>query len=86
MKGSYSIKEVLPALVPGFSYENLKIKEGGLASLAFENLLHETNQQIIDKIRKNLLDYCKLDTLAMVEILKVLEKEISIIQLTEWQS
>ena len=74
MKGSYSIKKVLPALVPGFSYDNLEINNGGNASLAFANLLNETDQQQIDKTRKNLLEYCKLDTLAMVEILKVLEK------------
>lgn len=74
MKGSYSIKNVLPALVPGFSYDNLEINNGGNASLAFANLLNETDQQLVDKTRQNLLEYCKLDTLAMVEILKVLEK------------
>jgi len=29
MKGSYSIKYVLPALVPELSYNDLEIKEGG---------------------------------------------------------
>jgi len=70
MKGSYSIKAVLPALIPGFSYANLEINNGGDASLAFENLLNETDQKVIDSTRKNLLEYCKLDTLAMVEIIK----------------
>ncbi|MCD4732008.1 MAG: DUF2779 domain-containing protein [Bacteroidales bacterium] len=74
MKGSYSIKYVLPALVPGFSYANLEFKNGGDASIAFENILNEKDQNVIDKTRKNLLEYCKLDTLAMVEIIKVLEK------------
>ncbi len=74
MKGSYSIKSVLPALVPGFSYADLEINQGGDASLAFENLLNETNQHMVNKTRQNLLEYCKLDTLAMLEILKVLEK------------
>jgi len=76
MKGSYSIKNVLPALVPGFGYENLEINNGGDASLAFENLLNETNPMIIEETRKNLLEYCKLDTLAMVEILMVLKLTI----------
>jgi len=76
MKGSYSIKSVLPALVPGFSYADLEINQGGDASLAFENLLNETNQHMVNKTRQNLLAYCKLDTLAMVEILKVLIEKI----------
>ncbi|WP_340111011.1 DUF2779 domain-containing protein [Maribellus mangrovi] len=74
MKGSYSIKLVLPALVLGFSYENLEINKGDMASLAFEYLYTETNESVIAKTRTDLLEYCKLDTLAMVEILKVLQK------------
>lgn len=73
MQGSYSIKYVLPALVPELSYENLKINEGGLASIAFESLYYETDFIRIDEIRKNLLEYCKLDTYAMVKLLEKLE-------------
>lgn len=69
MQGSYSIKKVLPALVAEFNYEELEIADGGSASIAFEELLEEKNLIKIDKIRKNLLEYCKLDTLAMVKIL-----------------
>ncbi|MCB9219861.1 MAG: DUF2779 domain-containing protein [Ignavibacteriales bacterium] len=72
MHGSYSIKKVLPALVPELSYEGLNISDGGSASLAFENLLHEKDMFIIEETRKNLLEYCKLDTFAMVEILNKL--------------
>ena len=72
MKGSYSIKKVLPALVPELSYVNLNINEGGSASLAFAYLYDETNTETIKKTRDDLLAYCKLDTLAMVEILKIL--------------
>jgi hypothetical protein len=74
MKGSYSIKSVLPALVPEFSYKNLEINKGDMASLAFERLYQEIDEFVIAKIRKDLFEYCKLDTLAMVEILKVLQK------------
>jgi hypothetical protein len=35
MKGSYSIKYFLPALVPNLSYQDLEIKEGGTASNTF---------------------------------------------------
>ena len=74
MKGSYSIKAVLPALVPELGYDSLDISEGSEASLAFERLLKETDMIKISEIRKQLLEYCKLDTLAMVRILEVLEK------------
>ena len=73
MQGSYSIKYVLPALVPELSYENLEINEGGLASIAFESLYYETDMIKISETRNNLLKYCKLDTLAMVKILEKLE-------------
>jgi hypothetical protein len=72
MKGSYSIKQVLPAMVPGFSYDNLAIGDGGSASHAYMSIFSETDPEKIRTTRENLLEYCKLDTLAMVEILKVL--------------
>jgi Domain of unknown function(DUF2779) len=72
MKGSYSIKKVLPALVPELSYENMEIGEGGSASIAFESLYYESDHQKIDKIRKSLLEYCKMDTFAMVKIFDIL--------------
>lgn len=72
MKGSYSIKQVLPALVPGISYDNMPIGDGGSASMAFTTLLRESDPETISTIRENLLEYCKLDTQAMVEILRVI--------------
>lgn len=76
MKGSYSIKYVLPALVPELSYENLEINEGGLASIAFETLQTETDLMKIAETRNQLLEYCKLDTLAMVEIYNKLKVDL----------
>jgi hypothetical protein len=73
MKGSYSIKAVLPSLVPELSYDELEINEGGLASITFESLQTETDMMIIAETREQLLEYCKLDTLAMVKILEKLE-------------
>ena len=73
MIGSYSIKAVLPSLVPELSYDKLKIKEGGLASITFEGLQAETDMMIIAETREQLLEYCKMDTLAMVKILEKLE-------------
>lgn len=73
MQGSYSIKYVLPALIPELSYEDLEINEGGLASIAFENLFYESDFIRINEIRQNLLEYCKMDTYAMVRLLEKLE-------------
>lgn len=73
MQGSYSIKYVLPALIPELSYADLEINEGGLASVAFESLYFETDLMRIAEIRNNLLEYCKLDTFAMVKLLEKLE-------------
>lgn len=76
MEGSYSIKYVLPALVPELSYANMEIADGGTASLAYESLLNLDDFIKIDEIKKQLLEYCKLDTLAMVRILEKLESLI----------
>jgi predicted RecB family nuclease len=77
MKGSYSIKQVLPAMVKGFSYDNLAIGDGGSASMAFTSSFTETDPEKIRATRENLLDYCKQDTLAMVEIVKVLNQNFT---------
>lgn len=73
MQGSYSIKKVLPALVPELSYANLNIAEGGTASSTFASMLLGEFEGDVVQTRKYLLEYCKLDTLAMVEILKKLK-------------
>jgi hypothetical protein len=74
MMGSYSIKNVLPALVPDLSYDGMPVADGGMAMIAYESLLYEKDPDKIDAIRKNLLEYCKLDTYAMVRIWGELER------------
>lgn len=74
MKGSYSIKYVLPALVPELSYQDLEIKEGGTASYIFTQMVNGEFQGNIDKTKVDLLEYCKLDTYAMVKILEKLKE------------
>ena len=70
MKDSYSIKYMLPALVPELSYNNAEIKEGGKASnILFQWLIKHLGVMLM-KPRRELLKYCKLDTYAMVIILK----------------
>ena len=78
MKGSYSIKYVLPALFPGdpsLNYHNLdQIHNGSEAMNAFSTLTDYDKEQI-KIIRKNLLEYCKLDTYAMVKIWQKLNEK-----------
>ena len=76
VKGSYSIKQVLPALLPSFSYDNMAIANGEDASLAFERLLNETDPAAAAEIRRNLLAYCRMDTLAMVALVEVVEEVV----------
>lgn len=70
--GSFSIKEVLPALVPGMGYDDLEIADGGTASAALEKLLlggkgaMTAAQQRM--VRKALLAYCERDTMGMVRL------------------
>jgi len=74
-EGSASIKHVLPVLVPSLSYKALDIQEGGSAQrLWMEAVLDEKRKDEKEKILKDLFEYCKLDTLAMVEIFNVLKK------------
>jgi hypothetical protein len=66
------LKKVLPALVPELSYSDLEISEGGTASNTFAEMATGTFTNSIQKTRENLLEYCKLDTYAMVKILEML--------------
>jgi hypothetical protein len=74
MRGSYSIKRVAPALAPELDYDYLSISDGISAMSAFERLQHETDESVIDEVRRNLLEYCRQDTLAMVRLLEKLEE------------
>ena len=67
--GSFSIKSVLPALLPEMSYKNLEIQDGQLAGLEYARMMESsTTVEEKEKIKKNLLTYCGHDTLAMLKI------------------
>ena len=72
--GSTSIKKVLPVLCPQFSYSDLEVKDGIMALNTWGRMVTDPNfSEDVEQTRKNLLEYCKLDTLAMVEIYKYLK-------------
>jgi Domain of unknown function(DUF2779) len=71
--GSYSLKSVLPALVPDMTYEGMEVADGSEAGLAWESLVRGgLDCRECDKTRKGLLDYCRQDTLALVKIIAML--------------
>lgn len=68
-KGSASIKKVLPVIVPELSYDSLGIRKGDQAVERWEKMIDaDTPEEEKEQIAKDLLEYCKLDTLAMVRI------------------
>jgi predicted RecB family nuclease len=71
--GSYSLKAVLPALVPEMSYEGMEVANGQSAGLAWESLvLGGMDCDECDRIGKGLLEYCRQDTLGLVKIVTML--------------
>ena len=68
-QGSFSLKLVLPAILPDMSYETLSIQEGNQASFEYLRMLDSSTPPAERKnIKEDLLRYCGHDTLAMVRI------------------
>lgn len=79
MRGSYSIKYVLPALFPNdesLNYHNLNLIHNGSEAMNAFAKLDSMSIEEQENIRKNLLEYCKLDTYAMVKIYEKLNEVI----------
>ena len=73
-KGSYSLKRVLPALVPDLSYEGLDVRDGNTAISRFARMARrEITGPEVETTRRQLFEYCKLDTLAMVRLHEALQ-------------
>ena len=73
-KGSWSIKHVLPVMVPELSYKGMVIGKGDQASMAWWNMTFgQVDQREKEQLTEALLRYCELDTLAMVEIYRKLD-------------
>jgi len=77
--GSYSIKSVLPAIVPSLAYDDLAIQEGGHAASQYYRMVFvETDWVERATIQEALLRYCARDTLAMVELRRALMEKAQI--------
>jgi len=64
----FFFKQVLPALIPGLSYNKLNIQSGESSRLTFLSMVNKKFKGNELTTRKDLLEYCKLDTYAMVKI------------------
>ena len=72
-RGSFSLKRVLPALVPELGYDDLAIRHGLVASAAHDELADRaTSPERRATLRADLLAYCGRDTLALVELYRTL--------------
>jgi hypothetical protein len=72
MNGSASLKSVFPSLVDDLSYDDLNIQEGGTASQTYLSIYTDPDPASIAQKKNDLLEYCWLDTMSMVRILKLL--------------
>lgn len=70
MKGSWSIKAILPAVAPELNYENLEeVQDGTAAQSAYLEAIDSISLEPRRKeLKTKLLEYCKMDTLAMVKL------------------
>lgn len=69
MKGSWSIKAVLPTIAPDLDYTRLVVGNGGDAQVAYREIVHsDTPDARKQELTEGLREYCKLDTLAMVRL------------------
>ena len=67
-KGSFSIKNVLPAICPNnpeLDYKALDISNGGMAMSAYKEMRDSSKNANVETTRNSLFKYCRLDTYAM---------------------
>ena len=74
MQGSYSIKKVLPAMVPEMSYAGMEVADGQAAMQAYQRMCEVEDVGKLRALREAMLKYCEMDTLAEVWILEELDK------------
>lgn len=73
MMGSYSIKAVLPAVLPDLSYKDLEVQDGRAAQSAWlEAIDPSTTPENKERLKEAMLRYCERDTWAMVELVRSL--------------
>lgn len=74
-EGAYSIKNVLPTLVPNLQYAELEITDGQAAADAWLEMLDTTDPAQRTAIEAALRRYCQLDSYAMLRLREALLRE-----------
>lgn len=75
MRGSWSIKNVLPTIKQSLNYANLDVQDGGMARQAYLEAIHPVTPRARRlEIHRQLLDYCARDTRGMVELVRFLSQ------------
>jgi CRISPR/Cas system-associated exonuclease Cas4 (RecB family) len=69
--GSTSIKKVLPVICPQIGYDELDVQDGATAMEAWQKMINASPDEA-EVIASSLLEYCYMDTFAMVDIYKFL--------------
>ena len=78
--GGFGIKKTLPALVPGLSYADLKVRDGEAATVELQRLMFQGAEMPAGEragLREDLLRYCTRDTWAMVKLLEKLRSLVA---------
>ena len=74
MRGSTSLKAVLPTIAPDLAYDDLEVANGMMAQEAFQRiLLQEMSDSQRESTRQALLKYCERDTGALVSMVRKFE-------------
>jgi len=71
--GTNSLKSVLPVVVPELSYEELGVQGGTDAQAVWDEMINTDDEEQKERMKKELKEYCRMDTLAMVEIHKKIQ-------------
>ena len=75
MRGSWSLKAVLPTIGADLSYDGMAVANGGMAQEAFLEMIdRETQVDRREELRQGLLDYCALDTYALLQLVEFFSK------------
>ena len=73
-RGSFSIKTVLPVLVPGSGYEDFSISDGLTAAVRYAQSVKSSDSSERQRIFDDLRAYCAQDTLALVQLRQALTR------------
>ena len=76
-KGFYTLKTALPVIVPDLSYDALEVCNGEMASTAWLKMTQTQAAEEREMLRQQLLQYCHLDTLAMIKILEKITEMVN---------